>query len=225
MAKRIKLADRTLPNYTKGEEIFNMVSHIAGGALGITAVTLCVIFAAINHGWVAVVSSAIYGGTLILLYSMSSIYHGLRPGMAKKVMQVLDHCAIYFLIAGSYTPIVLVSVMPKYPGIAWLLFGLVWGCAIMACTLTAIDLKKYSILSMVCYLVMGWCVIVFIKQVHECVGTGGIIFLLAGGISYSVGSILYGIGKKKKWIHSVFHLFILAGSILHFFAILFYTMM
>lgn len=225
MAKRIKLADRILPNYSRGEEVFNMVSHIVGGALGIAALTLCVIFSAIYHDWVAVVSCVIYGASLILLYSMSSIYHGLKPGMAKKVLQVLDHCSIYFLIAGSYTPVVLISVLPKYPTIAWFLFSLVWGCASIACVLTAIDLKKYSIFSMICYLAMGWSVIFFIKQVYECIGTGGVAFLLAGGISYSVGSVLYGIGKKKKWIHSVFHLFILAGSVLHFFAILFYTIL
>ena len=125
---------------------------------------------------------------------MSSVYHGLRPGMGKKVMQVLDHCTIYFLIAGSYTPILLVPMRAKYPVLAWSLFGLVWGCAIIACTLTAIDLKKYSVFSMICYLAMGWVI------------------------------ILYGLGSSHKWMHSIFHLFILAGSILHFFAIILYAL-
>ncbi|MBS5485071.1 MAG: hemolysin III family protein, partial [Eubacterium sp.] len=115
MSKRIKLADRELPTYSKGEEIFNMVSHIVGGALGIAALVLCIITAAKAHSAIGVISSCIYGFTLIALYTMSSVYHGLKPGMAKKVMQVLDHCTIYFLIAGSYTPILLVAMMPKYP--------------------------------------------------------------------------------------------------------------
>lgn len=163
MKQRIKLADRQLPNYSKGEEIFNMVSHIVGAALGIAALVLCIIVSAKHHSGIGVVSSCIYGVTLIVLYTMSSVYHGLRPGMGKKVMQVLDHCTIYFLIAGSYTPILLVPMRAKYPVLAWSLFGLVWGCAVIACTLTAIDLKKYSVFSMICYLAMGWVIIIFIK--------------------------------------------------------------
>ena len=157
MKQRIKLADRQLPNYSKGEEIFNMVSHIVGAALGIAALVLCIIVSAKHHSGIGVISSCIYGVTLIVLYTMSSVYHGLRPGMGKKVMQVLDHCTIYFLIAGSYTPILLVPMRAKYPVLAWSLFGLVWGCAVIACTLTAIDLKKYSVFSMICYLAgMGY---------------------------------------------------------------------
>ena len=167
MAKRIKLDDRELPDYTKGEEIFNMVSHIVGGALGIAAMVLCIIMAAKHGSAIGVISSIIYGITLIDLYAMSSIYHGLKPGKAKKVMQVLDHCTIYFLIAGSYTPVLLVAMMPKYPVIAWVLFGIVWGCAVVACTLTAIDLKKYNVFSMICYLAMGWCIIFFIRRINR----------------------------------------------------------
>ena len=224
MKQRIKLADRQLPNYSKGEEIFNMVSHIVGAALGIAALVLCIIVSAKHHSGIGVVSSCIYGVTLIVLYTMSSVYHGLRPGMGKKVMQVLDHCTIYFLIAGSYTPILLVPMRAKYHVLAWSLFGLVWGCAIIACTLTAIDLKKYSVFSMICYLAMGWVIIIFIKPTIEVMGTGGVILLVAGGIAYTVGSILYGLGSSHKWMHSIFHLFILAGSILHFFAIILYAL-
>lgn len=224
MNKRTKLADRQLPNYSKGEEIFNMVSHIVGGALGIVALILCIITAAMAHSAIGVVSSCIYGVTLILLYTMSSVYHGLKPGMGKKVMQVLDHCTIYFLIAGSYTPILLVCMREKYPTLAWSLFGVVWGCAVLACILTAIDLKKYRVFSMVCYLAMGWVIIFFIKPTYDVIGLGGIVFLITGGISYTIGSVLYGLGKKRKWMHSIFHLFILAGSVLHFFAIVLYAL-
>ena len=222
--KRTKLADRQLPAYSKGEEIFNMVSHIVGGALGIAALVLCIIFAAKNHGALAVISAIIYGVTLIDLYAMSSIYHGLKPGTGKKVMQVMDHCTIYFLIAGSYTPVLLVPMRAVHPVLAWSLFGFVWACAIFACVLTAIDLKKYNVFSMVCYLAMGWVIILFVKQTYEAVGMGGIVLLVAGGVAYTVGSVLYGIGGKVKWMHSIFHLFILLGSILHFFAILLYAL-
>lgn len=218
--KRTKLSDRTLPNYSKGEEIFNMVSHIVGGALGIVALVLCIVTAARDHSVAGVLSSIVYGVTLITLYSMSSIYHGLRPGMAKKVFQVLDHCTIYFLIAGSYTPVLMVALRPNYPVIAWILFGFVWGLAAIACTLTAIDLKKFSLMSIICYLLMGWCIVFFFPQTYKVVGMTGVALLLAGGISYTIGSVLYAIGKKKKWVHSIFHLFILLGSILQFFAIL-----
>ena len=224
MGKRTKLSDRELPDYTKGEEIFNMVSHIVGGALGIAALVLCIITAAKAGSAIGVVSSCIYGTTLILLYTMSSVYHGLRPGMGKKVMQVLDHCTIYFLIAGSYTPVLLVAMRPKYTVLAWTLFGIVWGCAVLAWSLTAVDLKKYSIFSMICYLAMCWTIIFFIKQTYDVMTLGGVLFLVTGGIAYTIGSVLYGLGKKKKWMHSIFHLFIIAGSVLHFFAIIFYAL-
>lgn len=224
MSKRTKLIDRELPTYSKGEEIFNMVSHIVGGALGIAALVLCIIFAAKSHSAIGVISSCIYGVTLITLYTMSSIYHGLRPGMGKKVMQVLDHCTIYFLIAGSYTPVLLVAMRPQYPVLAWTLFAIVWGCAILACVLTAIDLRKYKVFSMICYLAMGWVIIFFIKQTYDVMSLGGVIFLVTGGIAYTIGSVLYGLGKKRKWMHSIFHLFIIAGSALHFFAIILYAL-
>ncbi len=224
MKKRTKLKNRQLPQYSKGEEVFNMVSHIVGGALGIAALVLCIIVAATHHSTIGVLSSCIYGVTLILLYTMSSIYHGLRPGTGKKVFQVLDHCSIYFLIAGSYTPVLLVSMRPHYPVLAWVIFGIVWGCAFFACTLTAIDLKKYNVFSMICYLTMGWIIIIFVRQTYDSIGAGGIVFLVTGGIAYTIGSILYGLGKKKKWMHSIFHLFILAGSILQFFAIILYAL-
>lgn len=222
---RTSLEDRVLPAYTKGEEIFNMISHIVGGAFAIAALTLCVIFAAIYSDAWGVVGAAIYGSTMLVLYTMSSIYHGLHTGTPKKVFQIIDHCTIYFLIAGTYTPVTLAGLRPNYPVQAFVVFGIVWGCCFMAATLTAIDLKKYQILSMICYLAMGWCIIFFIRATIQCLGKGGTIFLLTGGIAYTIGAVLYGIGKKKKYMHSVFHLFVLAGSILHFFMILFYVLM
>lgn len=222
---RTRLEDRILPSYTTGEEIFNMVSHIVGGAFAIAALTLCVIFAALYKDAWAVVGAAIYGGTMIVLYTMSSIYHGLKRPTPKKVFQIIDHCTIYFLIAGTYTPVTLAALRPLYPVQAFVIFGIVWACCFAAATLTAIDLKKYQLLSMICYLAMGWCIIFFIRPTIQCLGFGGTVFLVTGGIAYTIGAILYSIGKKKRYVHSVFHLFVLAGSILHFFMILFYVMM
>ena len=142
MRKRLKLSERSLPDYTRGEEIMNMVTHIIGGALGIAALTLCVIFAALNGNVYGVVGSAIYGGCMIALYSLSSVYHGLRPSTGKKVLQILDHCTIYFLIAGTYTVLALSALRPVYPVLGWGMFGFQWALTALAVTLAAIELKK-----------------------------------------------------------------------------------
>ena len=224
MRKRIKLRNRRLPDYSKGEEIMNMVTHIVGGGLSIVALVLCVIRAALGGGWVDVVGAVVYGVCLIGLYTMSSVYHGLRPGMGKKVLQVLDHCTIYFLIAGSYTPVALSALLPHYPGLGLGLLIWEWSLTSLAVTLTAIDLKKYNVFSMICYIGMGWSILPFLSQTRTAMGVGGFALLLAGGIAYTLGAIFYGVGSKKKWLHSVFHLFVLAGSILHFFAIFYYAL-
>lgn len=221
---RTKLADRSLPDYTVGEEVFNMASHAVGGAFGIFALVLCVVWSALTSDAWAIVSSAIYGTSLVMLYTMSSVYHGVRPPMAKKVLQVIDHCTIYFLIAGSYTPVVLCAVRRVSPGWGWTLFGIVWGCAIMATVFTAIDLRKYRVLSMSCYLGMGWSVIIAIKPVMQAIETGGLWLLFSGGIAYTVGSILYGLGKNHRYMHSVFHVFVVAGSVMQFLCILLYVL-
>lgn len=222
--RRTKLADRKLPLYTKGEEIFNMTTHIIGGALGVVALVLCIIFAAIHHNAYGVISSIIYGITMIVLYTMSSIYHGLRPNTtAKKVFQVLDHCSIYLLIAGSYTPFALCTLREYNTVLGWNIFGIIWGLAILGIVLNAIDLKSFKAFSMFCYLIMGWCIIVRINVVINSLGRSGFSLLLSGGIVYTIGAIFYGIGKKKKYMHSIFHLFIFAGSLLQFLCIVLYV--
>ena len=220
---RTKLKDRTLPDYTKGEELFNMISHIVGGAFAIAALVLCVVTAATKGSAWGVVGGAIYGATMILLYTMSSIYHGLRPVMAKKVFQVIDHCTIYFLISGTYTPVLLSAFRPLYPALGWSLFGFEWALAVLATVLTAIDLKKYSIFSMICYIGMGWAIIPFAKQTIQVLTVPGFVLLLLGGIAYTIGSVLYGLGKTKKWMHSVFHIFVVLGAVLQYFAVLLYA--
>lgn len=222
MRKRIKLKDRILPDYTFAEELTNMVTHIVGGALGIAALVLCILAAVANHNIYGIVGSSIYGAAMIALYTMSSVYHGLRPGMGKKVMQVLDHCTIYFLIAGTYTVLAISALRPSFPMLGWGMLIFQWVLATIAITLTAIDLKKYNVFSMICYIGMGWAIAPFIHQTIQVLSYPGFMLLLSGGISYTIGAILYGIGSKVHWMHSVFHVFVVIGSLLQFLSILLY---
>ena len=223
--KRIKLCDRVMPTYTKGEEIFNMVSHIIGGALGIAATALCVIFASVHHNVYGIISGAVYGVTVILLYTMSSIYHGLKANTtSKKVFQVIDHCTIFILIAGSYTPFALCTIREYNTALGWTLFGIIWGLACIGIALNSIDLKRYKVFSMICYLAMGWCIVIKIKLILELLGMTGFLLLLSGGIVYTIGAIFYGLGKKYKYMHSIFHVLIIIASSLQFFSILLYVM-
>lgn len=213
-----------LPDYTRGEEIANMITHIVGGAFAVAAIPLLVVAAAIHGDPWAVVSGSIYGAALLIMFTVSSVYHGLKPGRAKRVMRVIDHCDIYFLIAGTYTPILLAGVRPINPAVAWSIFGVEWALAAIAVTLNAIDLKRFEKVSMACYIGMGWCVVAVLKVTIEAMTMSGFILLLAGGIAYTVGAILYGVGKRVRYFHSVFHVFVLIGSVLQFLAILLYVM-
>lgn len=222
--QRIKLADRVLPTYTKGEEIFNMVSHIVGGALGIAALALCVIFSALHHNVYGIIASSIYGVSMIVLYTMSSIYHGLPPqSTAKKVFQIIDHCSIFILIAGTYTPFTLCTLREYDVATGWTLFGIVWGLSFLGIVLNSIDLKRYKVFSMICYILLGWCIIFKINILIELITLNGFILLLSGGIVYTVGAIFYGVGKKHKWMHSIFHITCIIASVLQFLSIFFYV--
>lgn len=222
--KRIKLCNRKLPDYTNGEEIMNMVTHIVGGALAIIVTVLCIFRAIKQENTLGLIGSAIYGFTMITLYTISSVYHGLRTVTSKKVLQIIDHCAIYFLISGTYTPILLSAFVPNFPVLGWGGIAFQWGLAILAATLTAIDLHRYRVISMVCYIAMGWSIIFFIPQLLQVVNKIGFFYLLAGGIAYTIGAVLYGIGSKKYWMHSVFHIFVVLGSLLQFIAIYGYVL-
>ena len=223
--KRIKLEDRVLPTYTRGEEIFNMTSHIVGAGFAVIALILCVTFSIIRHNTYGLISSIIYGTTMILLYTMSSIYHGLSPKLkAKKVLQILDHCSIFLLIAGTYTPFALCTLRAYSPQIGWAIFAINWIMAAIGITLNAIDLKRYRVFSMICYLVMGWCIIVKINILPSLLGMKGFILLALGGVIYTIGAVLYGVGVKVKYMHSVFHLCICVASILQFLCIILYVL-
>jgi len=222
--KRTKLQDRVLPYYTKGEEITNMVTHILGGVLGVVALVLCVVRAALRGNVYGVVSCSIFGFSMILLYTMSSIYHGLNPQKkAKRVFQIIDHCSIFLLIAGTYTPIVLCAIREQSTALGWVIFGIIWGLTVIGIVLNSIDIKAFSKISLFGYIIMGWMVILTIKTVAQAIGVGGMYFLATGGIAYTIGAVLYALGKKKRYMHSVFHVFTVIGSLLHFFCILFYV--
>jgi len=222
--KRTKLIDRRLPNYSRGEEIFNMTSHIVGGGFGVIALVSCVIYSIIKGNVYSIVGSFIYGISMIMLYTMSSIYHGLKNETPKKVFQIIDHCTIFFLIAGTYTPILLSAVRTVEPTLAWGLLGFIWGVSILGIVLNAIDLKNYSTFSMICYLLLGWCIVFGGKAAIASIPRTAMIYILAGGVSYTIGALFYGIGKKKKlsYVHSVFHIFVVIGSILQYLAIILY---
>ena len=222
--QRTKLCNRILPDYTRGEEIMNMVTHIVGGGVGLAALVLCLGKAIVLGDAYDIVGAAINAFTMICLYTLSSVYHGLTPSTGKKVLQVLDHCTIYFLIAGTYTPIALSALRPAYPVLGWGMFFFQWALTALAATLTAIDLKKYNVFSMICYICMGWAIAPFIPQTAQVLTKPGFQLLLLGGIAYTFGAILYGIGAKKHWFHSVFHIFVVLGSLLQLISILLYAL-
>lgn len=217
----MKLKEKiTIPNYSLGEELVSAISHGLGTLLSIAALVLCVVFSAIHKNTYAVVSSTIYGSTSIILYTMSTLYHSLKVNNAKRVFRILDHSSIYLLIAGTYTPYTLV-VLPTALG--WTIFGIEWACAIIGIILNSIDLKKFKKISMVLYLIMGWMIIISFKTLLNSMDISGIYLMLSGGILYTIGAIFYGIGKKHKYMHSIFHIFVLSASILFFFSIFLYV--
>ncbi len=221
---RTPLKARRLPDYTRGQEIANMVTHIVGGGLGVVILLAAVLLSAVRRNAWGVVSGSIYGASLICLYTVSSVYHGLTHTMGKKVMQVIDHCTIYFLIVGTYTPILLCAIRPIAPIAAWVVFGAEWALTALAVVFTAIDHHRYHVLSMTCYIGLGWCVIFILKDTVTALGIAGFLWLLAGGVAYTVGAVLYGVGSKKPIFHTVFHGFVVLGSILQAVAVLFYAL-
>lgn len=210
-----------VPKYSLGEEIMSAIIHGVGALLSIVALIICVVVSASHNSAVGVFSSVVYGITLIILYMMSTMYHSLAVNDAKRVFRIIDHCSIFLLIAGTYTPFTLMCL--DYPlGIT--LFGIIWSVAILGIVLNSIDLKKFKVISIIGYLVLGWIIIFCYNPLTEHVPEGGILLLIAGGVIYTVGALFYGVGKKIKYFHSIFHLFVLAASVLHFLAILLYVL-
>lgn len=206
--------------YTLGEEIFNSVTHGVGGLLSIAGTAVLVVMAAIHSDAWAVVSSAVYGASLIILYTMSTLYHAITNRRAKAFFRIMDHNTIFFLIAGTYTPITLVALRGA---LGWVLFGIVWGAAALGIVLNSIDLEKFRKPSVVCYILMGWVIIIAIKPMIEHVPFLSLLFLVIGGVFYTVGIIFYAI-KKIRYFHSIWHIFTVAGSVFQYFSILIMVM-
>ncbi len=203
--------------YSLGEEIFNSVSHGAGALLAVAGTVILIVFSAIYSNAWAVVSSAIYGASLIILYTMSTLYHAITNRTAKKFFRIMDHNTIFFLIAGTYTPITLV---PLRGALGWVLFGIVWGAAVVGIVFNSINLEKFRKPSVICYIMMGWVIIIAVRPMLNNVNELSLWFLLIGGLFYTFGIIFYAV-KKVKYFHSVWHLFTVAGSVFHFFSVLF----
>ncbi len=202
--------------YSVGEEIFNSVSHGIGGGLAVAGTAVLIVLAAIYSDAWAVVSCAIYGGSLIVLYTMSTLYHAITNRKAKSFFRIMDHDTIFFLIAGTYTPITLV---PLRGALGWTLFGIVWGAAILGIVMNSINLEKFRKPSVVCYIAMGWVVIIAIKPMLDHCSALSLWFLLIGGVCYTGGIIFYAL-KSKKYFHSIWHIFTVGGSVFHYFSIL-----
>jgi len=213
-----------IPKYSLAEELINSISHGFGAIFGVAALVLCIIVSVINESLVSLLCGITYGVSLIIMYSMSTLYHALKINKAKRVFRVLDHNGILLLIAGTYTPILLCALVKESPVTAWVMFGVVWVAAVVMIVLNSIDLKKYKAASMICYLMTGWEIILAFPSLISVVEPTGIALLVWGGIAYTVGAVIFGIGKKVKYMHSVWHFFVLAGSVLHFFSILFYIL-
>lgn len=207
------------PNYTLGEEIVNAVSHGVGAGLAVAALVLLIVSAAFSGHALYVVCACIYGSTLVLMYVFSTLYHSLTNKRAKAVFRVLDHASIFLLIAGTYTPYALISLLDN-GGIV--IGAIIWSAAILGIVLNAVNLEKFSIFCHICYVVMGWFIIFRMGALMHAVAPGGIIFLVLGGVVYTLGIIFFAM-PRLRYMHSVWHFFVLGGSILHFFSIYLYV--
>lgn len=213
---------KTEQRYTLGEEIFNSITHGIGGLLSVAGCAILIVFGAIYGDVWSVVSNAVFGASLIILYTSSTLYHSLTNIKAKAVFRILDHDTIFFLIAGTYTPITLSTIRRDSPGMGWTLFGIVWAAAIVGIVLNSISIEKFKLFSIIAYVAMGWIVIIAIKPMIDTMGLIPMIYLFGGGIAYTVGIIFYKM-KSVKYMHAIWHIFTVIGSVLHFFFVLLYV--
>ncbi len=209
----------TVPHYSQREELANILTHGIGALLAISAMVLLIVFSSLNGNGYHIVSSAVFGTSLLLLYTMSTLYHLVKREKIKHVFRLLDHSSIFLLIAGTYTPFTLVSLNGKW---GWTLFGLVWGLAVSGITAEVVTNQKYKKISLGLYIVMGWLIIIAVKPLIDTIPARGLVYLVCGGLCYTLGVIFYA-WKSLIGNHAIWHLFVLAGSILHFFAVFFYV--
>lgn len=215
---KIKLA-----NYTRSEDWLNSISHMVGGGLSIIALVLCLVRAIVVRRWDYALLGLVYGLTMIAMYSCSSVYHALRPNRGKKAMRMVDHAMIYPMIAGTISPVAVLVIVPVHPALGWTVFGVAWAVVAAAVPITLTLFNKTKVTQMILYLALGWMIIVALRVLLQTFDRTGTLLLVAGGVAYTLGAIIYGIGSKHRYFHSVFHFFVLAGSILHFFALYLYV--
>ena len=213
------MTDTFLPRYSRNEEIANSITHAIGLVLSIAGLAVLGVFSwMLGTPW-HIVSCGIYGGSLILLYTASTLYHSVQDPRKKQICRILDHSAIFILIAGTYTPFTLVNLRGPW---GWSLFGLVWGLAILGIIVSTVSRCGCRALSLILYVGMGWVILIAIKPLLGSVQTGGLLFLLAGGLFYTSGLAFYG-WKRLRYHHALWHVMVLLGSIFHFFAVLYYV--
>jgi hemolysin III len=212
-------AGETAPRYSFGEEIANSITHAVGIVFSIVGLGYLTDFARVHGTIWHIVSCSVFGATLILLYTVSTLYHSVRAPRAKFALRHLDHAAIFLLIAGTYTPFTLVSLRGPW---GWSLFGVIWGLAVFGIALQTSLLRRWAIASVVLYLAMGWAVVVAIKPMLASVPPPGLILLLIGGLAYTLGIVFY-LWHRLPYHHAIWHVFVLAGSAFHFFAVLHYV--
>lgn len=222
--------DVKIPKYSLAEELINAISHGLGAIFGVVALILMLIKVAPTGDPFKIVSSIIYGVSLIVLFTISCIYHSLAKNKGKKVLRILDHDVIYILISGTYAPYMLVALRPHNiwnmgtGTLAYLMFGIVWAACIIGAVFNSIDIHKYQKLSMACYIIAGWVVVSALFVLWNIIGPAGVILLFSGGIAYTIGAVIYGMGKKKKYFHSIFHIFVLIGAVLMFISVYCYVL-
>lgn len=210
----------TLPKVSTAEELINAITHGLGALLGIGGTAVAIVWAALYGNVYSIVSASIYGAMLIILYTMSTLYHALTHKGAKRVFRVFDHCSIFLLIAGTYTPYTLVTLNGA---LGWTIFGVIWGLTALGVVLNAVNIEKFKVFSAITYIVMGWMIIIAIKPMMAALVPPALLLLLLGGIAYTVGFVFYAL-KNIRFMHGIWHLFVLAGSILHYFSILLYVL-
>ncbi|ANF96489.1 PAQR family membrane homeostasis protein TrhA [Paenibacillus bovis] len=206
--------------YTRKEEVVNAVTHGIGAVLSIAALAILITFASLKGTPWHIVSFTIYGITMLLLYISSTLVHGFKDGKAKDLFEIFDHSAIYLFIAGTYTPFMLLAVKGT---LGWSIFGVVWAIALFGCAFKAYFVKRFLFMSTIFYLLMGWLIVIAWGPLTASLAPGGMALLIAGGLMYTLGTVFY-VWRGFPFHHAVWHLFVLAGSILHFFAVLFYLL-
>lgn len=204
-------------------EKFNSITHVVGAALAIAALAVLVVFASLQADAWKIVSFSVYGSSLVTLYTCSALYHCFR-GKAKAVFRKLDHVSIYFLIAGTYTPITLVTLREENTAWGWSIFGIVWALAIFGIVMDALPTKGKRILPVVLYILMGWLIVIALKPMSQALPAAGFAWLLAGGLAYTLGVVFYAFDTKVRHFHGIWHLFVLGGSISHFITLLLYVL-